>query len=273
MSAIPTNFVDNIGMFVNAAYLNNLGAEVNSNIYSRALVGTYASRPAAASTNSGALYFCTDTDALYRSDGTAWTKIRVAGAAGTDLADPPSGMTSFNLGTATIAADKGDRVLTIPSVAGDNIRGEYQTLTPTTNYTATAYLDLLASTVAQSVYSGLLIGDTSGKMISFGFSYSNTSGTGFSLVVYKWASASTAAGPYVNVLTGSPFGSLPRWLRIRDDGTNLNFEYSYNKQDWAAAFSVSRTDYLTPARIGWLAYNNSGGTAKLRMRSFAITTP
>jgi hypothetical protein len=45
--------------------------------------GTAASRPTASSANSGCLYFATDTGALSRSNGSAWTVIAGPGAVGT----------------------------------------------------------------------------------------------------------------------------------------------------------------------------------------------
>lgn len=270
MSAIPTNFVDNIGMFVNAAYLNNLGTEVNASIYSRTLVGTYASRPAAAATNSGALYFCTDTDALYRSDGTTWTKIRVAGAGGPQ-ADPPA-ITAFNLGTSTLTSDKGDRLLTIPSVVGDNLRGEYQTLTPTSGYTASAYVDPSNIGTTPAVYTGLLLGNSAGAYVTFGISYNSTLNN-YGLHLGKWSSATAFSAAYLNAMSTNLLQVLPRWIRIRDDGTNRIYEYSIDNIDWNTVFSVSRTDFITPDRVGWFGYNTSGSTVKLRNRSFVITTP
>ncbi len=267
---LATNWVDNIGMFVNAAYLNQVGTEVNANTSAQTLAGTFASRPAAATSNSGAVYFCTDTDAIYKSNGSAWTKIRVAGAGGT-LADPTA-LTSFNLGTATLTSDKGDRLLTIPSVAGDNLRGEYQTLSPTSGYTAAAYIDLINAPSTLSTYTGLLLGNSSGSYITFGLSYGAALGS-FGISIFKWTSATAASAAYQSLMGTTLLPALPRWFRIRDDGTNRIFEYSRDNIGWNTLFSVGRTDFLTPDRVGWFGYNTSGSTIQVRNRSFVITTP
>lgn len=266
---IATNFVDNIGMFVNAAYLNGVGTQINTNTAATPLYGHWSALPTAAAGNSGALYFCDDTDSVYKSNGSAWTKIRVAGAGGT-FADPAA-LTAFNLGTAAFASDKGDRVFTIPSSGSDNLRGEYQTLSPTSGYTVTSPLTLATTISAISVYSGLLLGSSGGAYITFGPAYNPAFST-YCLAVSKWTSATAFSANYTNILSTTLPQMLPRWLRIRDDSTNRICEYSFDNIDWFQAHSVGRTDFLTPDRVGWAGYNTSGATIKLRNRSFAITT-
>jgi hypothetical protein len=55
-------------------------ADINSTIWASSVhqAGTFASRPAAAG-NAGYLYYATDTDDLWRSDGSAWTKVGTGG--------------------------------------------------------------------------------------------------------------------------------------------------------------------------------------------------
>src|SRR3989440_10556421 len=74
--------------------------------------GLLASRPAAAAGNAGFLYYATDTDDLWRSDGATWVKVSTGGtvtsaeitdgtiaaadiAAGAESATPPAGGTVY----------------------------------------------------------------------------------------------------------------------------------------------------------------------------------
>ena len=67
-------------------------------------------------------------------------------------------------------------------------------------------------------------------------------------------------------------GGMPNWLRIRDDGTNRYFDYSYNGVDWTPFSSSGRTDFLgtAPNQIGIKARNNgSGQPLTVRIRSLS----
>ena len=269
MSTVPTNFVDNTGMYVNAAYLNNLGTEVNANTAAKTLAGTYASRPAASSSNSGANYFCTDTDKLYRSDGTTWTLIRMGGWGGhLPLGSPAAGTGTTTLGPATFTSDRDDRVLTAPSVTGPQWWVEYQALSPTTNYTVTAYLTQNLPT-ANYLLGGLFVRNSaSGKMISFGPAFSSQ----LLLAAYK-VDTETSGGPPSYATTSMTPASMPNWYRIRDDGTNRYYEYSYDGWSWYKLTSTLRTDYITPDQFGFGADYQAPGTLTLRCRSLKVTTP
>lgn len=272
MSAIPTNFVDNIGMFVNAAYLNNLGTEVNNNIYAKTLWGTRAAMPAASSSNNGGTYRCTDCSADYYSDGTKWTKVRMNGLYTPGLADPPTtGLTAYGAG-GTITTDGDSRLLT---TTGTNsvAFGEYATLSPTTNYTARAYIDsaIILSVTVPGIRLGLAVFDSAGtKAISWGLN--NTT----SLDMVHWANTTSPTDVYTKALNASSLYAVPNWFQIRDDGTNLNYEFSYNGLDWILATSEARTSFLTAAKVGFLAYWNLTGqtqSLKVRLRSLNISTP
>lgn len=239
--------------------------------------GTFASRPAANAVASGSVYHCTDSDEVYRSNGSAWTKIRAGGFYTPDLADAPTFTGTLN--SASIAADGGGRVVTVTSGSNYYLYGEYLSLSPTSNYTFTAQIDALISTGNICTYGIFLRESGSGKIIMLGPTFIN--GTGWFVEVAKYTNETTYSsryGTYIpttavtfNNVTLTPF---PKWLRIRDDGTYRYFEMSFNGLDWFSATSttsISRTDHITANQCGWFIQNSvSSYTMKGRLRSFKV---
>lgn len=268
MADLATNWTDNIGMQVNAAYLNALDTAVNTNTHAKPIADLYANLPAAAASNTGALYFCTDTDRTYYSNGTAWTLMRMGGFSTTVMADPPStGLTNTSLGSATFTAFRGDRVLTVPSASGDNVRAEYQSLASPTNFTATGYIDANAFTRANLFAAGIMLRGSAGASVLVGPAY-NTGVSGLMVAATKFNSDTSGAGYYGSAAAVT----LPNWFRIRNDGTNYYCEYSFDGNfNWTSVFTGALS--FTPTQIGWGASYSAGGTAVLRLRSFKITTP
>lgn len=265
---LATNWVDNIGMFVNAAYLNQLGTEVNADTYARPLADTFANRPAAAASNNGALYFCTDNGVLYRSNGSAWSAVSIGVANG--IAEPPtSGWTAVNAGSATSAADLGGRLMTIPSASGINWRLETRTLSPTSNYRFTVRLDA-AFTPAGTARAGIALrNSSSGSFVVCGLYWD---GTGhLQLYANKFNSATAFNSNYGGITYADMLYGIPSWLRIRDDGTNRYFEYSYNGIDWINLYTSTRTDFITPDQVAWGGSNEGTGfNMLLRARSWSV---
>jgi hypothetical protein len=233
--------------------------------------GVYASRPAAG--HPGRTYDCTDNGNRYRDNGTSWDLVSVAGS-GIGGTEPPSaGWTTSTMGSATLAADKGGRLLTIPSAAGENWRYERRTLSPTSNYTITGFVEATPfAPGTDSFYTGLILGDGT-KLYSFGlFSLASTAGiyqTGWNLHVRKWANATTFSAEGANFYP-SKLGCRPNWLRIRDDATTLFFEYSVNGIHWCPVFSEARTTFLTASVYGWGGNNSSGSSGLVRLSSLSL---
>jgi hypothetical protein len=120
------------------------------------------------------------------------------------------------------------------------------TLSATSNYTATGYLELNAR-ASNYCSSGLMISDTvSGKIINFGMNFAN----GFFLRVVKLNSATSVNASYTDLTIPGSLMAVPNWLRIRDDGTNRYYEYSFNGTEWVIAASTFSTDFLTPNHVG-----------------------
>lgn len=274
---LATNWVDNIGMFVNAAYLNQVGSEGNANTGARPQLNAYASLPTPAAGNTGVLYFPNDVDDLYRSDGSAWTKARIGGGAGPSMADPPSsGWTAVNMQTGwTWASNKDSMLFTAPTIgAGQNIGYQYRTY-PTPPFTLTTYLDhvMAAPTIGASSWaaSGIVISDGT-KVIQFGPGVANLGtapfvGVGAYVLAFKHSNATTFAASASAPQT-SWIGAMPKWFRVTDNNTNLKFEYSLNGLDWSTVLDEARTTFLTPTRIGIGVTNFSGATNLLRVRSW-----
>ena len=257
--------------------INDLGTAVNNATHAITLSGTFASLPAANTVASGCMYFCTDSDAVYRSNGSAWTKIRAWGFNSPDLADPPTFTGTLN--SASVAADADGRVITVTSGTNYYIYGEHLTLSPSSNYTATALLDANLAVGNMATVGMFLRESSSGKIIMFGPSYIN--GAGWFLEVARYDNATTYNSRYgtytispTTVLSNNVYTGWPRWLRIRDDGTYHYFEASLNGVDWVSATSttsIGRTAYFTANQIGWFVQNNvSSYTLKGRLRSFKV---
>lgn len=228
--------------------------------------GTYASLPAAGTANR--LYFCTDTDLVLFDNGSAWVPVG-GGSRGPAWSLPPSSSWSTTtLGSATVAADKSGRLFTIPDATGPNVRVEYRTLSPTSNYTFTCYLE--DSIHNSNAFTGgiFLRQSSDGKMIQFG---PFVDGTGYGVTSYKITNATTYSTNYNFWRMGSGLGRMPNWYRFRDDGTNRHAEFSNNGLDWLTFHSVSRTDFLTADQVGWGGdTDNAGFTCRMRLRSWLV---
>lgn len=232
--------------------------------------GLHGDMPAAAF--SGRLYFCTDTDAVYRDNGTAWVRVKFGQNGHAGFPPPPSSgwtTTALNAGT-TIKADKDSRLIDVVPAGGDNWRAEYRPLTASSGYTITAYIEY-AGTAQQSTWQGLLLRNSStGQLISFGFSFGYSGGDTWMLSCMKWNNSTSFNADYFRTsLAGLIGGGLAPWLRIRDDGAGTRwFEYSQNGDDWSYFTKNSRTDFFTADQWGWgINANYAGGNNNARMRA------
>lgn len=230
--------------------------------------GVYASLPAFG--HPGRRYICTDVDLVLEDNGSAWVPVHIGSEGGVPTTPPSSSWTTTTLGSATIAADRDGRLNTCPSAAGDNWRNEYRTLSPTSNYTFTVYLETALYSSNLSKAALILRNSGSGNFISFGHSYDTGSFGGYGIQTIKYSNPTTGIAIYNSQSVAQlPFG-LPKWLRVRDDGTNRFFEFSDNGLNWMLHYSVGRTDYITPDQIGWGTDNSSGQTITARLRSWSV---
>jgi hypothetical protein len=251
------------GETVTASDLNNTANE----ILGINAAGVYASLPTAG--HPGCIYDATDNGNTYRDNGTSWDLISVAhtGLAGTE--PPSASWSTTTLGSATFAADKGGRLLNCVSAAGDNWRLEYRTLSPTSNYTATFYIEQALTLTAVTGATIVLRNSTSGSFIQWGYLYNAVVGTSPYFSAAKWTNPTTFSANYKTQAIQTSFGT-PNWLRFKDDGTNRLLQLSYNGIDYFTFHSVGRTDFITPDQIGWGGLNSSSDTALVRLRSWSV---
>ncbi|AXQ52045.1 hypothetical protein SEA_YEET_40 [Mycobacterium phage Yeet] len=256
---------------IEAAWFNEVGAAVNANTAARPGSGAFSSLPTAGV--AGRLYYATDAGIVLRDNGASWDIISQADVA---LAQPPtSGWSTNTLGTATVGANKGGRLFTIPSSGGSlTPRIEYRTLSPASNYTVTAKIEPTDYSRGEGQsYSGLILRNASSSN-SIMFGYMIYAGQSPYLVVTKGSSSNIRAADYKAVRFADAFPGWPSWIRIRDDGTDRHYEFSVNGLDWMEFHSTLRADYITPDQVGWGGANSTGATRSCyaRLRSFALTS-
>jgi hypothetical protein len=220
----------------------------------------------------GRFYLPNDVGLALRDNGTAWERF-MAGPVGFHTAPPTTGWSWVNQGSATIATDLGAEFLTAPT-STRNWRLRARTLTPSSNYTATAYIEAagVSPTSTNRWYTGIgLRNATSGSFITFGPSLYAAASIGAQLTIYRWTNATTFSASSFEQATSALAGAgVLNWLRIREDGTNRYFEYSPNGVDWILVFSEGRTTFITPDQFIFGADNEaSGQDCKIRLRSLA----
>lgn len=250
------------------AYLKSFAmwdnVDVTGAFNARILQGTYSSRPAAG-VNPGLIYKCTDVDLECIDNGTSTFDSYIKGWKVTE--PPSSGWSWVNQGGASVATEFGGERITAPS-STRNWRLRTRSLSPTSNYTATAYVDVAHKPATNYWWSGICLrNSSSGSFISFGPGYQTDTAMNQGLFVIRWTSAtvfsaySFQAQSYI-----LPGGVIPNLLRIRDDGTNRYFEISINSGvDWMPVFSESRTAFITPDQFAF-GIDNEGTAADARIR-------
>ncbi|WP_166460483.1 beta strand repeat-containing protein, partial [Mycobacterium paragordonae] len=219
----------------------------------------------------GRMYVSNDVGLIQRDNGSAWEYVW-GGPLGY-LTKPPSSSWSWvNQGTASTASELGGERITAPS-STRNFRLRTRTLTPSSNYSAVAYVEAAGVPVGGS---NLWLGgiglrnSSSQSFISFGPYLDNT--TYYSaLAVYRWTNATTiSANSFAKPVYQLAGGAIPNWYRIRDDGTNRYFDYSTNGVDWITVFSEGRTAFITPDQFCF-GFDNEGSGADciIRLRSLS----
>jgi hypothetical protein len=265
---LPTNWVDNAGMVEDAAFLNLVGTNVNANTKARPTSGAFSALPAAG--NTGKLYYATDAGVVLRDNGTSWD---VVGGNGESAFTPPpsAGWSTTTLGTATIAADKGGRLLSAPSAGSAAPLIEYRTLSPASNYTLTGRVDLTSNPQSGTCWGGIFLrANSSGNAVFFG---AMTAGANPAyLLCAKSTPTNLRSSDYTNIQAHMLPCGVPRWLQVRDDGANRYFEFSYDGVTWCQVTSTTRTDYITPDQYGWGGANNASGVPSFaRLRSLRLS--
>ncbi len=220
----------------------------------------------------GRMYVSNDVGLIQRDNGTSWERIW-GGPLGWFTAPPTSGWSTTNMGTSTWAADLDGYLMTLPpNQTANSWNIAVRTLTPSSNYTATFYLDMAFNINNDWSAAICLRNSSSGSFVLFEIALVTATVNGLMMRVNNWTNATTfsATSSTQNISLYGP--STPNWLRVRDDGSNRYFEFSYNGVDWILFFSSTRTSFITPNQIGVAAYNHTPtgtGNSFLRLRSLS----
>lgn len=105
-------------------------------------------------------------------------------------------------------------------------------------------------------FAGIYVSDGT-KVVTFSrHAQNSTGGTAPSLGVAHWNSVTSFnAEPYIK------YSDYPEILRMIDDGTNLSFYASREGYAFTPIYSESRTAFLTPSSIGFVASASDGGNS------------
>jgi hypothetical protein len=181
---------------------------------------------------------------------------------------PISGWSSYNqTSTATLSANNAINLYVAKSgtVNSDNCSGYYRAA-PSTPYTI----------IANCTYNGVDINVADNLVLTPGLGFTDTTKlsfinprfnttVGYALCVSNFTNAtSISSNVFSNQSAGVSMYPQPinQWWMLRDDGTNIHFYMSSDSQNngstWVSLYSVARTNFLTPSKIGlfWNARGN-----------------
>lgn len=233
------------------AIAHNSGAAVTHILTAGALIqlktdvvttGTFASRPTAGV--NGRIYYPTDGPISFIDDGTNWRPL----VGGTILGTQPAAASTWNKlnftqqGSQTAAPTLSDNFGTLKLVITGgtaNLQGIYETMSAGT-WTLTVALNM--TSLVNFAAAGLFCSDGT-KYVAQLTSYNSSIG-GHSLDCNTYTSVSSGANVQQNYAT--QMGNII-WLRMQDDGTNINYYWSQNGIDFMEYRSVGRTSFLASA--------------------------
>ena len=153
-----------------------------------------------------------------------------------------------------------------PAAASDGWRILERNI-PASPYIITAALLLTLAGYNYSQAGIVLVESSSGKLVMF---QCNSSGVQTGVSVAKFNSPTSWNATYISVASKpSAFGVL--YLRIQDDNTNRICSFSFDGVNFIQVHSVSRTDYITPDKIGiGVDAANSSYSAGLALLSWKV---
>lgn len=152
--------------------------------------------------------------------------------------------TWVNQGSVTSSQANSILRLYCPKASGDNKHCIVQTA-PATPWESTMKLWFLAPGGTTYPIGGAVLRDSSGKLIAYDYEWT----TGIRIARYNSPTSFNA-----NTFNFSSPGylSLPYYLKIKDDGTNLTYSYSMDGSAFLQLFQESRTAFLAsgPTQVG-----------------------
>lgn len=216
-----------------------------------------ASRPAAS--HLGNIYLPTDGETVDYDLGSTFTPYGPI----FNFTPPVNGNFSWvNQGDATVTVDN-DSILLLDPAHGSGTDASFRFAAApfgaTPPYKVTAYLLSNLRVAKTNLMTGMAFRESAtGKIITFHWN------NGF-LWTTKWSSATAISGDYSNFSCPE----IPRWMQIRDDGTNLTFWLSGDGQQWMQTETRTRADFFTtaPNQCGFFVDSSNSGTP-----NFAVST-
>jgi hypothetical protein len=230
---------------------------------------------------SGTSYLCTKSSGISASiNGGSYAAIQVGAAAG------GSGLFAGIMGTLPTASGTGlstalnhsgtyansnvgtGILISEPTgVAGTNLEGQLVSY-PGTAFTLTA---LFSTPLGQSNTGfGISISQSgsTGKSIWFGPFFSSGS---WSNLAYTFSAPNTLGSSLASAaIPAYPF----IWLRLKDDGTNITFYYSFDGIVWTQEYQVAKSSSYMAGNFNYLgAVLVTGSPQSTVLQSWTITTP
>jgi hypothetical protein len=210
--------------------------------------GTIASLPSVPA--SGTIYICTDCGYTFLSNGSAW----LAYYNGWPVSRPVIGNFSWVAqGSATASTSTGPLVLHQPHTGNDTLASQILT-PPSTPYTYTIGFSALLPSL-NFTQTGLIIRDSStGKCIVlslFNGVGSSSSGT-TQIQIVRYTQPSSGAATFNSTTLSWPYMATGNtFLRIYNDGTNLNYYVGNTPFDFELL--------LTESKSAWIGTINQAG--------------
>lgn len=177
------------------------------------------------------------------------------------VTSPPStGWSWANQGSSTISSTGGYEYLdTVAAASANNLVYRYRT-PPSTPYSCIVLMSGMEQGGSGAIGMGIAFSDGT-KLVALRMDNDSSPDR---ITFDKWNSTTSYSAAYTSITysTSGSFmnNSLPWWLKMTDDGTNLSIYRSLDGNHWVQIGSnEARGDFLTtgPTEVGYFAYNNA----------------
>jgi hypothetical protein len=213
--------------------------------------GSYDTRPT--SGQIGHQFWPVGGHYLERYNGSAWQSMGpINQLTPPNIADFSWFNQISNSATGSYTVTSGGIYILAPAQAGGESPRVLEVTTPATPWTLTTYLVPLGFP-ANFWEAGLRLRDSvGGKSVIMQMGYN--SGLGFSIDKFNADLTYNASyGTYPTLGLTANWAVPPQWMQLSDNGTNRIWRLSSDGVNWLQVHSVSRTDFVTPNRVGFFA--------------------
>ncbi len=188
-----------------------------------------------------------------------------------EMTPPVSGSFSWmNQGGASVITTNGGVYLSAPSSVGDGFRARV-VAAPAAPYVVTTYLMpnmALHGGAGNDQVAGFVWWDNAGtSFVAAGMYYNSGGNPDIDLLVAKYTNYTVFSASYFQ---DRFLPSRSGWWQFGDDNTNRYINISQDGQNWIRIWSVGRTDFITPTRVGFMV-RNSGSTYDLGLNVLSWT--